>query len=168
MKYTKIRSMDISNGEGIGVSLFVQGCHFHCKGCFNKETWDFNGGEQWTKAVEDNFLSLVDKPYIKRVSILGGEPLATQNCEEVFQLCKKIKNMFPDKDIWVYSGYTFEQIQQLGIDIHILKYIDVLVDGPYIEEQRDISLPFRGSRNQRLINTSETLKQNKIITIQND
>ena len=100
MRYAQIRNMDISNGENIGVSLFVQGCRFKCKNCFNKETWDFSGGKEWTKEIESKFFELIDRPYIKRISILGGEPLADENAEEVLNLIKEIKGRFPTKDIW--------------------------------------------------------------------
>jgi anaerobic ribonucleoside-triphosphate reductase activating protein len=151
--------MDISNGEHIGVSLFVQGCRFCCKGCFNKETWDFNGGKEWTQEVEDKFFDLINRPYIKRVSILGGEPLADGNKLVVLDLIKKIKDKYPNKSIWLYTGYTFEEISSLNN----LRYIDVLVDGRYIEEQKDLTLKFRGSKNQRLIDIQKTLKENKIV-----
>ena len=159
MRYAQIRNMDISNGEHIGVSLFVQGCRFCCKGCFNKETWDFNGGKEWTQEVEDKFFDLINRPYIKRVSILGGEPLADGNKLVVLDLIKKIKDKYPNKSIWLYTGYTFEEISSLNN----LRYIDVLVDGRYIEEQKDLTLKFRGSKNQRLIDTQKTLKENKIV-----
>ena len=159
MRYAQIRNMDISNGEHIGVSLFVQGCRFCCKGCFNKETWDFNGGKEWTQEVEDKFFDLINRPYIKRVSILGGEPLADGNKLVVLDLIKKIKDKYPNKSIWLYTGYTFEEISSLNN----LRYIDVLVDGRYIEEQKDLTLKFRGSKNQRLIDIQKTLKENKIV-----
>ena len=159
MRYAQIRNMDISNGEHIGVSLFVQGCRFCCKGCFNKETWDFNGGKEWTQEVEDKFFDLINRPYIKRVSILGGEPLADGNKLVVLDLIKKIKDKYPNKSIWLYTGYTLEEISSLNN----LRYIDVLVDGRYIEEQKDLTLKFRGSKNQRLIDIQKTLKENKIV-----
>ena len=163
MRYASIRSLDVTNGEGVGVSLFVQGCHFRCKNCFNPETWDFNGGKEWTEDVEKQFLELVSKPYIKRVSILGGEPLANENQYNIFLLCNKIKNTFPNKKIWLYTGYTFEKIIQSREKTKPLCCVDVLVDGQYVDKQRDITLPFAGSRNQRLIDVKETLKQNQIV-----
>lgn len=163
MRYASIRSLDVTNGEGIGVSLFAQGCPFHCYNCFNPDTWDFNGGKEWNEDVEKQFLNFIDKPHIKRVSILGGEPLASKNRYDIFLLCNKIKNTFPTKKIWLYTGYTFEDIISVREIVKVLCCIDVLVDGPYIEKQRDITLPFRGSRNQRLIDVQETLKQNQII-----
>lgn len=107
MRYAQIRKMDISNGEGIGISLFVQGCHFHCKNCFNQETWDFKGGKEWTPAVEEGFIKLAGKPYIKRISILGGEPLADENVKAVYDLIVHLREIYGDsKEIWLYTGYT--------------------------------------------------------------
>lgn len=179
MRYAQIRSMDISNGEGVGVSLFVQGCPFHCKNCFNSETWDFNGGKEWTEETKNKFLELIDRPYIKRVSILGGEPLAEPNLGEVLSLVKEIREKFPDKTIWLYTGYSIEDIvnfntkpysvvqQYFDIDNFIrnaiLIYVDVLVDGEYIDEQKDLTLKFRGSKNQKVIDVKETLKQEKVV-----
>lgn len=149
MRYALMRKMDISNGAFVGVSLFVQGCHFHCKNCFNQETWDFKGGHEWTKKTKEKFLELANKQYIKRVSILGGEPLAEENVKDVVDLMKTIKEIYPDKDIWVYSGYTIEAIKKRCLD-DILKYADVIVDGQYIDELRDIRLKWRGSSNQKI------------------
>ena len=112
MKYAEIRSMDISNGEGIGISIFVQGCPIHCKNCFNKETWDFNGGYEWNQEAKDKLFSLLNRSYIRRISILGGEPLCKENCKDVLELVKEIKTRQPNKKIWVYSGYTLEQLRQ--------------------------------------------------------
>lgn len=153
MRYALIREMDISNGEGVGVSLFVQGCHFHCHGCFNQETWDFNGGKEWTEEIENKFFKLIDKPYIKRVTFLGGEPLADENMKQVFLLCKKIKELFSDKIIWIFSGYTFEEIMESIERSKPLIYADVLVDGRFQIDKQDINhkkIKFAGSLNQRL------------------
>ena len=181
MKYASIRSMDISNGEDVGVSLFVQGCPFHCKNCFNSETWDFNGGKKWTEETKDKFLKLIDRPYIKRVSFLGGECLAEQNLDEVLSLIKQIRMSFPEKTIWLYTGFKIEDIvtraQYEDIweipnnpsniwskrwDI-ISNYVDVLVDGEYIDEQKDLTLAYRGSKNQRVIDMNQTCIQNRIV-----
>lgn len=117
MRYAKINSLDISNGEGIGVSIFVQGCHFHCKGCFNKETWDFNGGKEWNEEIEKQFIELISKPYIKRVSILGGEPLADENLELTFNIIALIYGVCEQYNkeimVWIYTGYTFEKIYNI-------------------------------------------------------
>ena len=181
MRYAQIRSMDISNGEGVGVSLFVQGCPFHCKNCFNSDTWDFNGGKEWTEEIKDKFMKLIDRSYIKRVSFLGGECLADQNLDEVLKLVKQIRNSYPDKTIWLYTGFEWNSLMskicqptfpdkdfERIIEIHkkrkeIISNVDVLVDGEYIDEQKDLSLKFRGSKNQRVIDVKQSLAQNKVI-----
>ena len=168
--------MDISNGEGIGIALFVQGCEFHCKGCFNQETWNFEDGEEWTNITKAHFFELADKPYIKRISILGGEPLHAINVLTVYNLCKEIKQKYPEKSIWLYTGYTLESfwintgrvitddfVPERVYRNEILQYIDVLVDGQFVEELKDLTLKFRGSSNQRLIDVQESLKQNKVV-----
>lgn len=170
IRYASIRSMDISNGEGVGVALFVQGCHFHCKNCFNPETWDFDGGKEWTEAVKNKFMELAKRPYIKRISILGGEPLAEENLDGILDLVNKIRLSSPQKNIWLYTGYTFEEIvhptlkcNQSRVRKIILSGIDVLIDGQYIDSQRDITLPYRGSANQRLIDTQQSLQKGEIV-----
>ena len=163
MRYTSIRSLDVSNGENIGVALFVQGCDKkpHCKNCFNSNTWDFSGGKEWTEETKDKFMRLINRPYIKRVSILGGEPLAGKNYLTIRHLLKEIKNKFPDKQIWLYSGYDFEDFSRE--QLRTIIYVDVLVDGEYIDEQRDITLKWRGSSNQRVIDIKQSLAQNKLV-----
>ena len=182
MRYAQIRNMDISNGENLGVSLFVQGCRFQCKNCFNKETWDFDGGKEWTEEIESKFFELVDRPHIKRISILGGEPLANENVFDIFNLIQKLKEKFPNKNIWLYTGYTWNQIfypiltddfdlQRDQIINHrkkIIKMCDVVVDGRYVDELKDLTLKFRGSSNQCLIDVKKTLKENKIILYEGD
>lgn len=177
MRYAQIRSMDISNGEGVGVSLFVQGCPLHCKNCFNSDTWDFNGGKEWTEEIKDRFMKLIDRPYIKRVSFLGGECLAEQNLNEVLKLVKEIRISFPEKTIWLYTGYNFDLLKLeyneyklyaanptiSPVRWEIISNVDVLVDGEYIDEQKDLSLKFRGSKNQRVIDVKQSLAQNKIV-----
>lgn len=191
MRYAQIRELDISNGEGIGVALFVQGCRFACHNCFNPETWDFNGGKEWTPEVREKFLELIDRPYIKRVSILGGEPLADENLDDVLDLvteinkryntpqdivyddCNnhnilnkntdKIRLLLPEKTIWLYSGYTFEECLLNTKRREILKNTDVMVDGRYIDSQRDITLKWRGSSNQRVIDIKQSIKQNELV-----
>lgn len=177
MRYAQIRSMDISNGEGVGVSLFVQGCPFHCKNCFNSETWDFNGGKEWTEEIKDKFMELINRPYIKRVSFLGGECLAEQNLDEVLKLVQEIRILFPEKTIWLYTGYNFDLLKLeyneyklyaanptiSPVRWEIISNVDVLVDGEYIDEQKDLSLKFRGSKNQRVIDVKQSLAQNKIV-----
>lgn len=201
MRYAQVRSMDISNGEGIGVSLFVQGCPFnpHCYNCFNSETWDFNGGKEWTPDVKEKFLELVDRQYIKRVSILGGEPLADENLDDVLDLITEINKRYnfqkidpvnpckmgvsedenaneihlslPDKTIWLWTGFTWEYIFSNLEDMNnlkrqeIIRNCDVLVDGRYIDSQRDINLKWRGSKNQRVIFVKESFRKGEIITM---
>lgn len=163
MRYALIRKMDISNGPGVGVSLFVQGCHLHCKGCFNSTAWDFNGGEEWNDDVKQKFLELASKPYIKRISILGGEPLSPENSYDLYELITEIKDKLPDKVIWLYTGYLFEYAINNQSNRKILELCDVVVDDRYVEELKDIGLPWCGSSNQRVIDVQETLKQNKIV-----
>ena len=146
MRYASIRDMDISNGRGIGIALFVQGCHFHCKNCFNQTTWNFQDGKPWTNEIENKFFYLESRPYIERVSFLVGEPLADENYSTILKLAKSIDN----KKKWCYTGYTLEELKANGKD-EILKHIDVLVDGRYVDELRDLNLEFRGSSNQRIL-----------------
>ncbi len=172
MRYAQIRNMDISNGKDIGVSLFVQGCHFHCKNCFNTETWDFNSGKEWNKVTLNHFMKLIEPQFIKRISVLGGEPLAHQNIQEVCNLIKTIRDLYPDrndKKIWVYTGYKFEDLIANNSDIltnlSILKNIDILVDGQYIDDLKDYNYHWAGSTNQRIIDMQETLKNNNKIKL---
>lgn len=203
--------MDISNGEGIGVALFVQGCHFKCKGCFNSETWDFSGGKEWTEEIKEKFLELVDRPYIKRVSLLGGECLAEENLDNVLDLVTEINKRYnttqdrvcvtdknnniltgfpheirlsrPKKSIWLYTGFTwegimnyepietddFDYIEESYLDKineqrkQIISQCNVLIDGKYIDSLRDITLQWKGSRNQRVINISKSLQKGEIV-----
>ena len=181
MNYAQIRSMDISNGEGIGVSLFVQGCDFHCKNCFNSETWEFSKGQEWNDKTKNQFLKLIETPFIQRVSILGGEPLHPKNVQNVLKIVDEIRVSYPTKNIWLYTGYTWEEIwikdniktadkvkdmrekAIRNLRRQVVRMCDVLIDGRYVDELRDISLHWRGSSNQRVINVQETLKQNQIV-----
>lgn len=175
MRFASMRNLDISNGEGVGVSLFVQGCDRHCFNCFNPDTWDFNGGKEWTEETKNKFIKLIDRPYINRISVLGGEPLAKQNLDEVLSLIKEIRISFPEKTIWLYTGYSYSKIfqgqssclSQEGLDNfkrrEIIKQCDVLIDGEYIDERRDITLKWRGSSNQRVIDVKQSLTQNKVV-----
>ena len=171
MRYASIRKMDISNGEGVGVALFVQGCHFHCKGCFNQSTWDFNGGMEWNEKIKEDFMSLVERDYIDRVTILGGEPLTDENVGEVYDIVSTIRERYPDKKIWLYSGYNFsrilcESIFNFSLTGEADKYVtaramtvlsvDVMVDGLFNDKLKDYHLHWRGSSNQRVINVKET------------
>lgn len=210
IRYASIRELDISNGEGIGIALFVQGCHFHCQNCFNSDTWDFNGGKEWTQEVEDKFIELANKPYIKRISILGGEPLAEENLNDTAHLvCRinetyntpqhiddtndnnhniliknpdKIRISYPQKTIWLYTGYTWGELFMYDDEINkfpnylrkdkmefhtkrqqIIKQCNVVVDGRYIDSQRDITLKWRGSSNQRVIDVQESLRKGEVV-----
>ena len=181
MNYAQIRSMDISNGEGIGVSLFVQGCDFHCKNCFNSKTWEFSKGQEWNDKTKNQFLKLIETPFIQRVSILGGEPLHPKNVQNVLKIVDEIRVSYPTKNIWLYTGYTWEEIwikdniktadkvkdmrekAIRNLRRQVVRMCDVLIDGRYVDELRDISLHWRGSSNQRVINVQETLKQNQIV-----
>lgn len=164
MRYALIRKMDISNGSGIGVSLFVQGCRFHCKNCFNPETWSFDDGKEWTRQTKDEFLNLVAQPFVVRVTILGGEPLEPESVYDVLSLIKDIKEKFPDKKIWLYTGFTWKQIfEPVVLDTFnpcrdamlkarqdVVSMCDVVVDGRYVNELNDIALKWRGSSNQNI------------------
>ena len=176
MNYAQIRSMDISNGEGIGVSLFVQGCDFHCKNCFNSETWEFSKGQEWNDKTKNQFLKLIETPFIQRVSILGGEPLHPKNVQNVLKIVDEIRVSYPTKNIWLYTGYTWEEIMTpiisdinskqlkiLQMRKELVSKCDVLIDGRYVDELRDVSLHWRGSSNQRVINVQETLEQKQIV-----
>ena len=164
MKFIKIKDNDIANGVGITMSLWTQGCPHHCKGCFNTETWDFNKGKEFTELDLKYIFDNINKNDIHRdLSILGGEPLCPQNIEGVINLCKEFKKIYPNKKIYIWSGYTLEEFNDTQKSI--LKYIDVIVDGKFIEEKRNLSLKLRGSENQRVINVKETLKNKKIILI---
>lgn len=160
MRYNKIRKMDISNGPGVRVSIFMQGCTFKCKNCFNPETHDFNGGEEFTNEVIDKVLDLCNKDYIVGLSILGGEPLHPKNIEGTTLLAKKFKEKFKDKTIWVWSGFLYDRDLK---DKEILNYIDVLVDGQFKEELHNPKLKWCGSSNQRVIDVKKSIEENKII-----
>ena len=152
MRYAQVRSMDISNGEGIGVSLFVQGCPFnpHCYNCFNTDTWDFNGGKEWTQKLEDKMINeLCAVEYIKCLSILGGEPLCNDSLNDILRICKRFKEKYPSKKLFLWTGYTFEEVKS-DDKSRVLSYVDVLIEGRYIESKRDLRLYLRGSSNQRI------------------
>jgi anaerobic ribonucleoside-triphosphate reductase activating protein len=153
MKYSEITYPDVNNGEGCRVTLFVSGCSHRCKGCHNPETWNFDFGKDFNDEVKIRLFDIVSKPYIKGLTLSGGDPL--DSYDDVLDLVKEFRNRFGEtKDIWVYTGYVIDDLLKLNKD-EILDYIDVLVDGEYIEEQRDVSLAFRGSKNQRIIRLRE-------------
>lgn len=160
MKYNKIRKMDIADGPGVRVSIFMQGCSFNCKNCFNPETHDFAGGKDFTQNTVNRVLELCDKDYVEGLSILGGEPMHPKNIQGTTELAKAFKEKFPNKSLWVWSGFTFDRDLK---DKDALKYIDVLVDGQYVDELHNPKLEWRGSSNQRVIDVQESLKANKVI-----
>ncbi len=160
MRYNKIRKMDISNGQGIRVSIFMQGCAFNCKNCFNTETHDFTKGEEFTDEVINKVLLLCESPNIVGLSILGGEPMHPKNIEGTTKLAKAFKSKFPKKNLWAWSGFLFDKDLS---DKEVLKYIDVLVDGQYVDELHDFRLKWCGSKNQRVIDVKKSLNQKKIV-----
>jgi anaerobic ribonucleoside-triphosphate reductase activating protein len=160
MRYNKIRKMDVSNGPGIRVSIFMQGCIFNCKNCFNPETHDFNGGKEFTEETIARVLELCEPEHIQGLSILGGEPMHPKNIEGTTALAKAFKEKFPKKTIWSWSGFTFEDYLK---DKEVLQYIDVIVDGQYKDELRDPRLKYAGSSNQRAIDVKKTLKKGEVV-----
>lgn len=160
MRYAKIRKMDVSNGPGVRVSIFMQGCSFNCKNCFNPETHDFRGGKEFTQTTIDRILELCALDYAVGLSILGGEPLHPRNIEGTTALAKAFKERFPNKTLWVWTGFLMDRDLQ---DKEVLNYIDVLVDGQFVEELKDFSLKWCGSSNQRVIDVQASLKANQIV-----
>ena len=150
MNYCGIKKTDTANGLGARVSLFVSGCRNHCPGCFQPETWDFGYGEPFTKEIEDEIIEALRPSWIQGLSILGGEPMEPENQAALLPFLSRVRRELPDKDIWLYTGYTFEAVSES----ELLPLVDVLVDGPFVEGERDISLSFRGSRNQRILTLS--------------
>ena len=147
MKYLNILDCSIADGEGIRVVLFVSGCPHHCLGCHNPESWNFNAGKDFTSATFNKLYELLSRDYIDGLTISGGEPLAPQNKPQVLEICKAVKEKYPDKNIWVYTGYTIDE----SLATELKPYVDVVVDGEFIQNLRDITLPFRGSSNQRIV-----------------
>ena len=158
MRFNKIRRTDISNGPGIRVSIFMQGCTFNCKGCFNPETHDFNGGHEFNDSTIDKIIDLASPNHIKGLSILGGEPMHPKNIEGTLKLVKEFKNKYPKKDVWVWTGFNYEDLSLK----HDLSDIDILVDGQYKMELYNPTLKYRGSSNQRVIDIKKTIKNNRI------
>lgn len=161
MNYADIKKVDVANGEGVRVSLFISGCTHQCKGCFNKEAWDFNYGKPFTQETIDKVINYLDNPYISGLTILGGEPLEHENQKGLLPLLKKVKEKFPEKNVWCYTGYRYDKdimekmYKNWKETPEVLSYIDVLVDGEFEEDKKDITLKFRGSSNQRIINLKE-------------
>lgn len=159
MNYGKIKSIDIANGEGVRVSLFVSGCPHHCKGCFNPELWNYNAGKLFTSKTTSDIIRLCEEDYITGLSLLGGEPLAPEHIYQVTTLCFLFKTYFSTKDIWCYTGYKWEDVKWFPI----MKYIDVLVDGQFVEELKDPRLKFRGSSNQRIIDVKKSIESGQVV-----
>ena len=163
MNYHNIKTDDMLNGDGLRVTCWVSGCSIGCFNCYNPQTWDFNSGIPFTEETMQEILEDLSKPYIKGLTLSGGHPLDPQNAPKVLEIVKRVKMVFPNKDIWIYSGYVWEDIIKDDILKEILKRTDILVDGAYIDELRDISLAFRGSSNQRIIDVKKTLKKNEVV-----
>ena len=160
MRYNKIRKMDIADGEGIRVSVFFQGCAFHCKECFNPETWDFNGGKEFTDEEINQIIELAKPDHIAGLSLLGGEPMHPKNIEGSTRLAKKFKETYPNKTIWAWTGFLFDEYLK---DKEIVNYLDVVVDGQFKIEQRNLTLKWRGSENQRVIDVKKSLKKDEVV-----
>ncbi len=166
MNFADIKRVDVANGPGVRVSLFVSGCTHGCEGCFNQEAWDFGFGDPFGQEQMDQILTLLDKSYIRGLSLLGGEPFEPENQAAVLELARQVREKLPKKDLWCYSGYLFEQLAAGQVGRHsraLLEQLDVLVDGPFVLEQKDLGIRFRGSRNQRIIRVPESLKKNEIV-----
>ena len=168
MHYGEIKKTDIANGVGVRVSLFVSGCRHHCEDCFNKMTWAFDYGEEYTQATEDMIIGYLSPDYIKGLTLIGGEPFEKENQDALLSLTERVKKELPHKDIWCYSGFTFEEITGKSraagdTAVALLKNIDVLVDGRFEKDKKDIRLKFCGSSNQRIIDVKKTLSQGEIV-----
>lgn len=169
MYYADIKKADVANGVGVRVSVFVSGCTHHCKNCFNEQAWDFHYGNEFTEREIEKVVNLMDHSYVSGLTLLGGEPFEHVNQQGLLPLVKKVKEKFPNKNIWCYSGYTFEKdiIERMCKEWketpELLSYIDVLVDGEFQEDKKDIKLKFRGSSNQRIIDVKKSLKNNKTV-----
>lgn len=161
MNYHKIEKTSVANGTGIRVVLWVSGCTCRCPKCHNPETWDFNSGKPFDEAAKRELFEALDKSYIQGITFSGGHPLEKKNIAEVYELIMEIRNKLPEKDIWLYTGYKFENIEQSHRKV--LEQCDVVVDGKYVDELRDITLKWRGSKNQRVIDIKKTLNENKIV-----
>lgn len=171
MYYADIKKVDVANGPGVRVSLFVSGCTHKCKGCFNEKAWDFKYGKEYTKKEEDYIIELLKRDYIDGITILGGEPFEYVNQIHVLPLLRRIRKELPNKTIWCFSGYTFDtdilndMCKKYDVTRELISYIDVLVDGKFVLEKKNLKLKFRGSSNQRIINVKESLKNNKVILV---
>ena len=174
MNYATIKTNDVANGEGVRVSLFVSGCTHRCKGCFNAEAWDFEYGSPFGDDTIEYILSAIDRPHIRGLSLLGGEPFEPQNQPEVLKLVTAFKKKFPEKTVWCYTGYDYEKnilAQNIGdpqITRQPIENIDILVDGRFVEELKNLNLRFKGSENQRIINVKESLKKGEVVLWEGD
>ena len=171
MNYADIKKVDVANGEGIRVSVFVSGCNHHCEGCFNKCAWDFNYGNKFTEKNINEVINYLDHEHISGLSLLGGEPLEYANQEGLLPLVKKVKEKFQSKNIWCYTGFDFEKdvVKNMARNNEttkeLLNYLDVVVDGKFEKDKKNLKLKFRGSTNQRIIDVKESLKENKVVQI---
>lgn len=166
MHYATIKNCDIANGPGVRVSLFVSGCTHHCKGCFNQEAWDFDYGQPFTEATIAEILDMLRPSFIRGLTLLGGEPFEPENREEVLSLLRRVKAELPEKSVWAFSGYLYDRdilSGRLGNTREYLSYLDVLVDGPFVESKKNLALRFRGSENQRLIDVPASLKAGEVV-----
>lgn len=169
MNYATIKNCDIANGPGVRVSLFVSGCTHHCKGCFNEVAWDFDYGQPFTQETIDKILEMMKPGYIKGITLLGGEPFEPQNQPELVELLRQIKAVYPEKTIWAFSGYLFDKdilpgkLGDPAVTREFIGYLDVLVDGRFVEEKKNLSLRFRGSSNQRIIHVPSSLETGEIV-----
>lgn len=169
MHYGEIKNCDIANGIGVRVTLFVSGCTNHCKGCFQPQTWDFSYGKEFTDETEETLLNLLKPAYIKGLTLLGGEPFEPSNQRAILPFLKRMKKMYPEKNVWAFSGFTYEEMKnesshpRCEVTDELLDQVDVLVDGRFVEELKDISLRFRGSSNQRIIDLNRTRQQGNIV-----
>lgn len=169
MNYATIKNCDIANGPGVRVSLFVSGCTHHCKGCFNEIAWDFDYGEPFTQQTIDMIWEMMRPDYIKGITLLGGEPFEPQNQPALVELLRQIKGAYPEKTVWAFSGYLFDKdilpgcLGDPAVTKEFLSYLDVLVDGPFIEAKKNLSLRFRGSSNQRIIHVPSSLEKGQIV-----
>ena len=165
MNYAALKKFDIANGPGVRVSLFVSGCRHHCKNCFNREAWDFDFGKPFTKQTEEEILAELNKDYIKGLSLLGGEPFEPENRAALTQLLKRVREKYPEKTVWCYTGFEFEKLSDQTAR-EMLSLIDVLVDGKFVEELKSPDLIFRGSSNQRIIDVKKSLEAGEVIWLE--
>lgn len=174
MNYSVIKKFDVANGPGVRVSLFVSGCTHHCKGCFNPETWDFRFGQAFTEETENEILAALKPDHIRGLSLLGGEPFEPVNQRRLLPFLRRVRKVYPEKDIWCYTGYLFDQelqgdsLANIETTLPMLQLIDILVDGVFIEAEKNLNLRFRGSNNQRIIDVQRSLTENRTVVLAMD